>query len=73
MLLLTNTIGRLFTQAPVFFMAVACWGQLAEEGQRRMSVGDFAGSHTEVFWSVTKTFKCEPVPQPRVTVLKSET
>lgn len=44
MLLLTNTIGRLFTQAPVFFMAVACWGQLAEEGQRRMSVGDFAGA-----------------------------
>ncbi|MFN0100890.1 MAG: tetratricopeptide repeat protein [Bryobacteraceae bacterium] len=36
--------GRWLRLAPVFFLAVASWGQLAEEGQRRLSIGDFSGA-----------------------------
>ncbi|MSV31977.1 MAG: tetratricopeptide repeat protein, partial [Bryobacterales bacterium] len=37
-------LGRWLRPAPVFFLLLSCWGQLAEEGQRRLSVGDFAGA-----------------------------
>jgi predicted Zn-dependent protease len=44
----TTTNGRLFRQAPVFLLALACAAQpaqqLAAEGQQRMATGDFAGA-----------------------------
>jgi predicted Zn-dependent protease len=37
-------LGRWLRLAPVFFLAASCWGQLPEEGKRRMAAGDFAGA-----------------------------
>jgi predicted Zn-dependent protease len=43
-LIFREQYGRWLQLAPVFFFALACWGQLAEEGHRRLSVGDFSGA-----------------------------